>query len=1225
MLNKTARRILPLLLCVLLLVTPALPLAIANDNLASFVIYNLGTQEIVVGTTGEETATQKLFDADGNYNIRLENNAFFPYEAQFQVDGVTTVERFETPDSAVTVGGHTFTVSSMAGDKPSLSQIGVTIGDEYVAAKQEPKVFLPTPGIRPQSLLPLQETYVTLDLKSYPPASLREVKFYTVLSELSQDQIAEDEAAVVWIKRSSGSDDDRFEIAKQTDTIDLSPEGNNRKTSFELELIVGTANQLDPNNKRYIVSVETSSRADFYNFSVYTESDRERVNAQVEYNFDKDNNNLVYNLHIPSTYTPESEFILYLSLNEAFSATYDLLVYSGQWSESGLETAAAAGKEISDDILNESGRGWKADFSDWGEPQKFTIVFKKDAAIICLDQFEVHFSSSNNGIYYDYGLYDQSSQRQVVYSNHSPSEPEQRDSVIYTTVSYTLYREYPASGEYYFALEYLHEGLTDHSRILKAVVGLYDSLESAENTRDIKDDLFPDNAKDYNAGYLGNYSGNGVDFTIFLVDGRIYQVNVKAIDGIYRSVNPDRPDIRSDDTYFRMTGAVGLDTYTVPFLHDSLYSMGYQTLLILDELDEEDSLTSLAPTFWNDPRVKIFAGSNEEAAEEQRNGSSPQNFSGGSVLYTAIASNEEIVRNYSVSFVKKHFGGSKLFVNGPVYSFSEENDQEDFNPEKREVFLDALYENMHDIFIANIGDEPLNGICVKLDATNVKLDDYWTVGGAGNNTLAPFTETSHEGTPNGELANVAKIRLLPDGTGDITGTLTITAEGQEPLVIYLSGLSGNPGLITETVPEAVKFVPYSALLRTSNKYTWNKVTFELVEKESERLPDGVNLLPTGEIYGVPTECGKFTFSVRVDYGDSIFSPSEGTFTLKVLKNTDTNVLNNNDYSIIPITPIPSIITFPSNQIFTIIGEETYNEFMKFFIDGMEMLIDQDYDAKEGSTVITIRAKTFINFGTGIHTIAAEFRSNRDPSSTNMTKAAQNYTLLSTVIPPPKDTPPRDPPDPTPPAAKTIPDNPTKADGWENPYIDVNDNDWFYDTVRFISTRNLMKGTAANIFSPNTAMTRAMMVTILYRLENQPLVSSSVRFPDIQSGQWYTEAVIWAAENGIVYGYANGSFGWNDNVTREEFVTILYRYAALKEFDISASSELLNFTDIDDIGEWALEAMKWAVAFGIIQGRTPTALVPRDSATRAEVAMIIRRYLEALDKGANLLDEFELGI
>jgi hypothetical protein len=181
--------------------------------------------------------------------------------------------------------------------------------------------------------------------------------------------------------------------------------------------------------------------------------------------------------------------------------------------------------------------------------------------------------------------------------------------------------------------------------------------------------------------------------------------------------------------------------------------------------------------------------------------------------------------------------------------------------------------------------------------------------------------------------------------------------------------------------------------------------------------------------------------------------------------------------------------------------------------------------------------------------------------------------------------------------------------WDNPYSDVKDTDWFYEAVRFAAEEKLMDGTGGGKFSPYATMSRAMLVTVLYRLEGQPTVTGSIPFADVQDGQWYSNAVIWAAENGIVDGYVNGTFGWNDIVTREQLVTILYRYAKSKNLDVGASADLSRFTDVGDISDWALDAMKWAVAAGIIQGRTPVAAAPKESTTRAEVVTIFRRYVE----------------
>ncbi|MDR3208098.1 MAG: S-layer homology domain-containing protein [Oscillospiraceae bacterium] len=139
-----------------------------------------------------------------------------------------------------------------------------------------------------------------------------------------------------------------------------------------------------------------------------------------------------------------------------------------------------------------------------------------------------------------------------------------------------------------------------------------------------------------------------------------------------------------------------------------------------------------------------------------------------------------------------------------------------------------------------------------------------------------------------------------------------------------------------------------------------------------------------------------------------------------------------------------------------------------------------------------------------------------------------------------------------------------------------------------------------------------LVTTLYRLAGEPAVSGDVPFPDVKTGEWYTDAVIWAAQAGLVKGYLDGTFGWNDPVTREQAVTVLYNYAKAKGWDVSAANGLAAFEDADEISDWALPALKWAVAVGLLKGRTETTTVPAGSSTRAELATLLKRFADLFD-------------
>ena len=201
--------------------------------------------------------------------------------------------------------------------------------------------------------------------------------------------------------------------------------------------------------------------------------------------------------------------------------------------------------------------------------------------------------------------------------------------------------------------------------------------------------------------------------------------------------------------------------------------------------------------------------------------------------------------------------------------------------------------------------------------------------------------------------------------------------------------------------------------------------------------------------------------------------------------------------------------------------------------------------------------------------------------------------------------------------------PPPDEGWDNPYIDVVDTDWFYNAVRFVTEHELMEGTGANRFSPNVVLTRAMIVTILYRLEGKPAVSGDIPFSDVKAGEWYSDAILWASRNSIVLGYGNGLYGPEDPVTREQAVVILHRYAQFKGLDVSAADDLAMFVDRGKISAWALDAMKWAVAVGIIEGRSSNKIAPEGSSTRAEIAMIFKRYIDDfLDNARNEDDEPE---
>ena len=200
-----------------------------------------------------------------------------------------------------------------------------------------------------------------------------------------------------------------------------------------------------------------------------------------------------------------------------------------------------------------------------------------------------------------------------------------------------------------------------------------------------------------------------------------------------------------------------------------------------------------------------------------------------------------------------------------------------------------------------------------------------------------------------------------------------------------------------------------------------------------------------------------------------------------------------------------------------------------------------------------------------------------------------------------------PPPPVTPGTPVTPARPAAPVGL--PFADVSGSDWFYNDVRYVYEKGIMDGTGADRFSPNAPLTRAMIVTILYRMAGSPSVSGSSDFTDVAAGKWFAKAVAWAAANGIVNGYGDSLFGPNDPVTREQLAAILYRYAVYGGMTaVTLEENLGSFADTAQLSAYAIQAMNWAVGQGLING-SGNNLVPKAQATRAQVAAIIHRYLE----------------
>lgn len=182
-----------------------------------------------------------------------------------------------------------------------------------------------------------------------------------------------------------------------------------------------------------------------------------------------------------------------------------------------------------------------------------------------------------------------------------------------------------------------------------------------------------------------------------------------------------------------------------------------------------------------------------------------------------------------------------------------------------------------------------------------------------------------------------------------------------------------------------------------------------------------------------------------------------------------------------------------------------------------------------------------------------------------------------------------------------------------PFTDVSENAWYADAVRYVYEHGLMAGTSATTFGPEVTTSRSMIATILWRMAGSPVVNYAMNYTDVDPAAWYGEAVCWAASQGVVTGYGDGTFGTDDPITREQFAVMLWQFAKNQDYDVSVgeNTNILSYTDVSDLSQWAIPAMQWACGAGIISGTgNGSTLTPQGQATRAQAAVMLMQFCEA---------------
>ena len=987
---KTIKQGLAVLLAVLLII-PALPVKAAKLPEAanngqevllmespeiSFNTGNCVYQVVEKEEFADNEEGKVCFEEDGSYTIKIpEINPFFPYEVQFTYNNEVTNLWFMTPEDSVEIGGHTFYVEADF-DGTVVTQMSLNVAGDTVVVYPEKKEFT-NDGASAFSLLPLTERELEVDLSDYTPVELTMVALDSIFTG---DTALTDTDKVMW---TYGHGDD-YTISSPGDKIDLSYY-TYYSTSNTWQMIVGKADQLESSNVRYIVEVNTTKSREWLTSTVYTQDqDGNRTEGTVLESNYYDTGSAGYSITVQEE---ELENIAqaYISLdinNSIFPSTkYDYLkVYEGKF-ESAAE--AMAGVDITDNIWNvnmaekDAGYLLRKGYSKWIT----VLTFDNSNNITGCLPIRISFSTRSNSpirgneidvgsLYFKVG----DTLKSVSYDNNE----EYKDGCCYYTK--ILYKGYAANNIYHLNMRYYQDGVQKNSMVTAVYVGQYASISEAKNAgaENIKDSLFGSSAKRYAADY-----SQGVYFSIFVgEDGESsqekYYYCVKVEEG-------ERSEYTlSSDTYVEFRGLKDANGHYIPsyiteYDEDSYGEYNYLTILV----DKDTDISNVAPIFDTRNEIKLYAAGSSTPEES---GVSTHDFLNGAVQYTASSENKIYQKNYWLQIVKADSGAGKLYINSLSDNDANTEIKDNVIYSVREVMLDGYHHDKHDILLANMGTDSIPNLAVELNSETVALDNYWTL--SGDNDLSGFQTTAVTASY-GKLSNLAKIRLKAkvEQGAEATGTLTIKSEDTVLMVLELTGIVGDPCITTTEIPAAVKYVPYGTMIQNNNKYSRNQVTYSLIRGT---LPSGMEVKPNGELYGVPTEEGEFTFTVRMKNSYSSFSYSDMTYTLSVLKNTYTNVDGATDPGYMLLQRVQdTTMDTPPDQ--TLVSEGIYAEFVDLYLDGVKLAEGVDYNSESGSTRITIRGQSLTSSGTtGTHTLGIEFRTE---DTDTLRRAAQNFEIM----------------------------------------------------------------------------------------------------------------------------------------------------------------------------------------------------------------------------------------
>ena len=703
---------------------------------------------------------------------------------------------------------------------------------------------------------------------------------------------------------------------------------------------------------------------------------RENVELRSNRTYDEKKENYEYcreTIMLAPGYDPGEKYQLVLKIVENSDIPSDVTAaYLGRYT-SIKEATDAKAKDIKSELFdNSEAGGYEADYSNG---VYFTIFTGEDGAN---DQKIYHrfietreYKGISSSLYKEMG--ENGGREEVSVKESDDLTYDIDENVEYCQEIKELKYGFSERDLYHLVFRYDVSENDASSEVTAAFVGIYSSIKqaTAAGAKDIKALLFDNSEK---GGYEANYSGEGIDFTVFIgKDGdanqEIYQ----------RTISTIEHEIDFEDELLEFTGLLDKDGRTIKSYKVDKYMDSYGDYNFLTFLVEESAdLTHLAPEFYIE-YGKLYAEDGEQIS-----GKSLHDFSKGPVQYTVNQTINGRSKNYWLQVLKPESGQGKLYINSLASPEAKTKEVNGVTQSVREIFIDGLHGSKHDILLINTGSSAIPALSVELDSNVVELDEYWTLKGKWK--LAGFS-----GIRSDERENMAIVRLKAkygaEGM-DASGTLTFKSGNTILLKLTLTGMVGDPMIITKDIPPAVKYVPYGIMIQNSNKYGWNNVRYSL---KDGALPEGMKLKSNGEIYGVPTEAGEFTFTVNMVNSSSELSESNKEFTLIVSENTDNNVDAASDEGYEVIQRVPDI-TLDSSTDYTFISKGDFSEFVALYLDGVELARDLDYIAEEGSTKMTVRSQTLkASNKTGTHTLGAEFRT----KDNTLKRTAQNYDVKGT--------------------------------------------------------------------------------------------------------------------------------------------------------------------------------------------------------------------------------------